>query len=325
MSRRPVLLPFVILLGGGPAWALQPSEHRALAEAACSDVGLPPAFCHRMGKEAFETDWHEWSDLSAHAQRELDQPRCTAADAATARVYRLAREAVTKTRAGDAEGGAIALGRAVHTLQDECAHHGMTNQEHAFYSLTQACTDADVSPDVQPEAIACAQTRTRDAFAVVATALAGTQWTQLGWLCTDSEDRDTCQAASLPAPWTACSFLREHDDWDGEDSRWDGGRVGPALVAAFGAGLEAQAAPRPMCGGDPAAIDPPHPRATVTDLAAGCGVIDIACLGKVDEDTATAETESTGCSTGRGTGAPLVLVLALLLTRATTRGRRTAR
>ncbi|HEY5947107.1 MAG TPA: hypothetical protein VIV40_16505 [Kofleriaceae bacterium] len=314
MARWPLVLPFVTLFASQPAWALQPAKHRELAEAACTGVGLPPAYCHRMGKAAFETDWHEWTNLAAHAQRELGEDRCTAADAALTRVDRLAREAVAKTRAGDAEGGAIALGRAIHTLQDECAHHGMTNQEHAFYSLTQACTDQDASPDVQPEAIACATTRTRDAFAAVASALAGTQWTSLGWLCRDSEDRDTCQSASLPGPWNACSFLAEHEDWDGEDSRWDGSKVGSALMSAFGAGLSGGSTQHSACGSNPAAIDPADPRAPTTNLEAGCTLIDIACLGKVDEDHA-AETESTGCSTGRGTGIAMLLALGLLLGR----------
>lgn len=315
MARWPLVLPFVTLFASQPAWALQPGKHRQLAESACTDAGLPSAFCHRMGKEAFETDWHEWTNLAAHAQRELGEDRCTAADAARTRLDRLGREAVAKTRAGDFEAGAIALGRAIHTLQDECAHHGMTNQEHAFYSLTQTCTHDDVSPDIQPEAIACADARSREAFALVATALAGTRWDGADWLCRDAEANDSCATASLPAPWSACEFLAEHADWDGEDSRWDGARVGSALVASFAAGLSGAAATSAICGADATAIDPLTVRATVADRDAGCGLIDIACLGKVDEDSAATETASAGCATSPGTGMPLVLVALALVKR----------
>jgi len=313
MARWPLVLPFVTLFASQPAWALQPAKHRELAERACTGAGLPTAFCQRLGKEVFETDYKEWNDLSAHAQRELGDDRCTAADAAIVRVDRLAREAVVKTRAGNFEAGAMALGRAVHTLQDECAHHGMTNQEHAYYSLTQTCTDDDVSPDVQPEAIACAESRTRDAFAAVASALAGTSWNDVDWICRDYDDRDSCAAASLPGPWTACAFLAEHHDWDGDDSRWDGARVGSALVAAFRGGLAGGAAPSSVCGSDPTAIDLRAPYAPVIDREVGCKLIDIACLGKVDEDTATDAMQSGGCSSSRGGSAPMLFGLALLV------------
>lgn len=313
MVRWPLLLPFAILVAAQPAWALQPGKHRDLAETACAGVGLPAAFCHRMGKAAFETDYREWTDLSAHAQRELGDDRCTAADAALARVDRLAREAVAKTRAGDFEAGAVALGRAVHTLQDECAHHGMTNQEHAYYSLTQACTDADVSPDVQPAAIACADTRTREAFALVAPALAGTRWDYVDSICQDFENRDTCGTASLPAPWTACAFLAEHADWDGADSRWNGELVGTSLMSGFAAALAGEPAERSVCAGDASAIDPMPARPTVADRDAGCMLIDFACLGKVDDDKPADESSSGGCTSGRQTGTAMLIVLGLVL------------
>jgi hypothetical protein len=312
MARWPLVLPFVTLLASSPAWALQPAKHRALAEAACADAGLATAFCSRMGKAAFETDYKEWDDLSAHAQRELGEDRCSAADAAVARVDHLAHDAVASTRAGDLEAGAIALGRAIHTLQDECAHHGMTNQEHAFYSLEQVCTSEDTSPDVQPEALACAESRTRQAFALVAPALANTRWDAVDWICRDSEDRDTCATASLPGPWTACSFLAEHKEWDGVDSRWNADRVGSALMSAFAAGLAGDLSPRSVCGGDASAIDPTAPHATVTDRNAGCGLIDITCLGKVDEDSGAAMSESGGCAAGHSGGAAGALLVSLI-------------
>lgn len=310
MRIWPLVLP--IVLAATPALALEPAKHRSLAEKACADVHLPSAFCRRMGQEVYQTDYREWTNLHAHAQRELGEDRCTAADAAQTRVDLLAREVVAKTRALDYEAGAAALGRAIHTLQDECAHHGMTNQEHAYYSLTQTCEHEDVSPDVQPEAIACAEARTRDAFVAVAAALQGQRWDYVDNICRDfgaDSDRDSCTTASLPTPGMACDFLREHTDWDGEDSRWND-RVGPALLAAFQGGLRGDALPAPMCGTDDKALDPAAPRAVVTDLEAGCTALDVACLGKVD-DPGSADASSGGCSTGGGTPG-LIVLLALI-------------
>jgi MYXO-CTERM domain-containing protein len=304
------------VLAATPAWALEPGKHRSIAEKACADVHLPDAFCHRMGQEVYQTDYREWTTLSAHAQRELGEDRCTAADAAMKRVDKLARDVIAYTRGGDFDSGAAALGRAIHTLQDECAHHGMTNQEHAYLSLTQACTDQTTSPDVQPAAIQCAQARTREAFAALATALADTRWDYVERICQDYDNRDTCQTAALPTPFMACDFLAEHDDWDGEDSRWNGDLVGPALVAAFEGGLRGDASPAPICGSDEKAIDPVAPHPLVTNREAGCNLIDITCLGKVDDPGTSSADTGGGCSTGGGGGGmPGLIVLAALFGR----------
>jgi hypothetical protein len=311
MRIWPLLLP--IVLAATPAWALEPAKHRSLAEKACADVRLPSAFCRRMGQEAYQTDYREWTNLSAHAQRELGEDRCTAADAAQNRVDQLAREVIAKVHALDYDAGAVALGRAIHTLQDECAHHGMTNQEHSYLSLTQTCTAQNVSPDVQPEALACAQSRTRDAFVAVAAALAGTRWDYVDRICLDFDDRDTCAQAVLPTPSMACDFLAEHSDWDGDDSRWNGDLVGPALLAAFEGGLRGDAAPPPMCGADDKALDPVAPHPYVANREAGCGLIDVTCLGKTDDAGDGGDSTNGGCSTSNG--APGWIVLLALLAR----------
>jgi hypothetical protein len=323
MLRRPLLLSFVMMLAAEPAWALQPAKHRELAEAACSEVGLPNPFCRRMGREVFETDYKEWEDLAAHAQRYLGQDRCAAADAALLRIDTLARRVVPAARARDHEAAAIAIGRALHTLQDECAHQGMTNEEHSFYSLTQTCEHVDVSPDIQPAAIACAQSRSREVFAAVATALSGTNWTDVTFICRNEANEDNCANATLPGPWTACEFLEMHKDWDGQDSRWDSARVGTGLLDTFRAGLAGEQASRSACGGDDKAIDPPSLRAPVTNLEAGCDLIDVACLGKTDQDTPLdEEPQGAGCSTGRSSGAALLIALMLVIPRRRTRAAR---
>jgi MYXO-CTERM domain-containing protein len=303
------------------AWALKPSTHRELAEAACRAEGMPDAFCRRMGKQTYETDYQEWKDLSAHAQRELGEDRCTAADAALARVDRLARDVASQAHAGHLEAAAISLGRAIHTIQDECAHHGMTNQEHAFYSLTQQCSGDQVSPDVQPAALACARTRTSEVMSLAAQALADVSWNGAADLCTDwssDNQRDTCANASLPSPFMACDFLAEHKDWDGDDSTWHPTKVGDALVTAFGAGLDNTPATTSVCGANAAAIDPPNPRAPIVDRTKklGCFSTSLGCLGKVDEGGESTDSMSTGgCSTTSSSAGWLVLALAALLPR----------
>ena len=323
MPRPWLLVSLVLLSSATDAWALKPGKHRTLLEDACGDAGLPDAFCRRAGKQVYEVDYYEWTALSAHAQRERGQDRCAAADAAIARVDALAREVADDVLGGKLEEGAIALGRAVHTLQDECAHHGMTNEEHAFYSLEQTCGEGDVSPDIQPQAVTCADARTRDALARVADALAGAAWSNVDFICRDSEDRDTCATAVLPTPGMACSFLKLHTAWDGDDSTWNGDVVGPALAGAFANGLAGGPAPAPLCGGDASAIDPVAPRTHVTDQEAGCKLADAICLGKVDEDgepIAGDDDASGGCSTDSGgsgaTGGLLALFgLALVMAR----------
>lgn len=308
MRTRLLVLP--LLLASSPAWALKPSKHRELAEAACTAQRLPAAFCERMGQQAFETDYQEWTTPSAHAQRAVGQDRCDAADDAAVRVRALGNDLVADAHAGKYEDAAVALGRAIHTLQDECAHHGMTNEEHAFYSMEDTCgDDVNVSPDTQPLAIACAQSRTNDAMAAVAAALADVSWSGLD-LCRDSNDQDTCELASLPSPFQACDFLALHKEWDGADSTWNGDVVGPALVSAFDHGLTGDVAYVPVCAAQ-TSIDPLAPHALVTSRDTGCALTDVACFGKADAPGAVAAPASGGCAAGGSPG----LVLALLALR----------
>lgn len=331
MARWSLVLPVVALLAPAEAWALKPAKHRQLAEASCAQARLPDAFCRRMGKAVYETDYREWEDLSAHAQTARGQDRCSAAEAATTRVESLARSVVTAVRARDYERAAVDLGRALHTIQDECAHHGMTNEEHAFLSLEQTCEGMDTSPDVQPEAIACAAQRTATVMNQVRVAVAGTAWSGVDGLCRDwhgdNQDSDACANASLPSPVMACEFLSLFDDYNGVDSRWNSAVVGPSLLDAFEAGLRGDAASRTMCAGDAHAIDPVAPHAVQEVRDVTCGLTDIGCLGKVDdgtevdpygEDTAPA---TGGCSSSGGAGSLLLALLSVSLLGARSRAR----
>ena len=266
-------------------------------------MGLPSAFCRRMGVAVYEVDYREWTDLAAHAQRERGHDRCTAADAAMARIDRLARAMVADAHTRDFEKAAVDLGRALHTLQDECAHHGMTNEEHAYYSLYQLCTSEQTSPDVQADAIACADSRTRSAIAVAAAALVDVRWDGVEYICRDSENNDSCATAVLPTPGMACDFLKLHSAWDGRDSRWNGDIVGGALGQTFSAAAAGETTSRSICSGDVTAIDPVASHSMVADTSGGCTLSTIACLGKVDDDQARDEDAAGGgCTAAPGAG-----------------------
>jgi hypothetical protein len=336
MHPRLLQLPLaaaVVAATAGPSWALAPGKHRAILEAACSEAGLPYELCRRAGRADYETDYREWNSLAAHAQRERGQDRCPAADAAQARLDQLGRSIVESAAVADYERVADDLGRAIHTLQDECAHHGMTNPEHAFYSMKQTCSSGEHSPDVQPEAIACATSRTREAMWFVADALAGGNRAAMDSVCSiglggggEGGDQDTtCATAVLPTPSMGCRFLAEHKNWDGVDSTWNGGIVGSELFDAFVAGLTGVPASTTVCRGDDHAIDPVSPRPDVTDREVGCLLTDIGCLGRADDPGEDGEPhddgDDVGCQGGRGVGGLVVLVLLVGLIRSGALGR----
>jgi len=336
MSRWPLAL--LVLLASTNAWALKPQKHRDLAEASCKRAGLNSTFCHRMGKAVFETDANEWDDLSAHAQTPRGGDRCSAAQASADRLDTLGRQLVAEAHAGKLEDAAVDLGRAIHTLQDECAHHGMTNEQHSYFSLEQTCGDQDVSPDIQPDAIACAAARTDAVFAAVVPALAGTNWYYASGLCESpfnndhgNANQDGCAQAALPTPWEACDFLALHDEWNGIDSKWNSDVVGPALIAAFFNGLHDQPYTHAICS-TPHAIDPHQPAPQVTAPVESCTLTDIGCFGKVDGaddnpnvdpygDPFETPAGGGGCDGGAGGAGWLTALLALYLTYFTLRSK----
>ena len=312
--RWPLLLPLLLL--ATPAYALKPGKHRSIAEAACRAASLPTDLCRRMGKAVYEVDYYEWEDLSAHAQTQRGQDRCDAANAAATRVESLARSVATTT---DPERAAIDLGRAIHTIQDECAHHGMTNEQHAFLSLEQTCGDEDVSPDIQPEAIACATERTTAVMKIVAPALH--RWgNSLEYLCTDRfsdhNNTDSCATAVLPTPVMACDFLALYKDWDGVDSTWNSAVVGSALLDAFSRGFRGEQSSTSVCMTD---ITPRAPYPMVGS-ATTCGLVDIGCLGKVDGDAdvdpyGEEQPATGGCSTTSSSSSWLLLIISWVAAR----------
>lgn len=325
----------VLLMWAGQAAALKPGRHRKITRDSCRAAGLPRDFCRRAALESYNTDAHEWDNMAAHAQVPAGATTCEGAEGAGRRVWSLGvdlHEALRKLAIAptddDVKAAARALGRVAHTIQDNCAHHGMPNPQHAWYSLSDFCDGTSLSPDIQAEAVACANDETdilmqRTAEAVAAAGVAS----ELGprscredpW--NDNNNRNPCDEAVLPGPWDACEFFEGAATWDGTDGRWDNARVRPWLDAAFRDGLNGTSAPPvSLCAGDPDALIPPdrYDPQDVSAGAPGCGLSHLMCLGKADyigdffaDDLAD---EPAGCNaTGQSSGGTALLLVGLIL------------
>jgi len=320
----------VLLAVGGEARALKPGKHADLAKEACTAAGLPRDFCTRTATEDYDTDSREWDDLRAHAQIDDNETACVAADGAALRVWQLGGElraalaavAASGTESDVGKVGA-ALGRALHTIQDNCAHHGMPNPQHAWFSMSDSCDGTELSPDIQDDAIACARSESAAVMTLVAAAVrdAGVA-SRLGSKSCPSvpnnnhnNQQEICQRRFLPGPIDACRFLARSHDWDGIDRQWENGVVTPALRAAFAAGLAGELEPAPMCGGDETVLSPAvsDPIVDVSGGPASCASISLFCLGKADDaDNPFADDPaegSAGCNAGGGRAGILGLLL----------------
>lgn len=308
----------LLALAASPAHALEQKQHRVISRNACEDVGLPEEFCERVGVEAYDTDAYEWNDLAAHSQITDGQTACEAADAVLAREQMLAAdmhdsldELSWSSDPDTAEHIAIQLGRALHTVQDNCAHHGQPNPQHAWASLSDSCHGTLISPDVQSGALSCAAEQTArviDAFATEVAA-AGVTYDQL-------EDVDTGWT-HWPARGDVCAFLATANDWDGVDRRWDNHVTEPALIDQLSFSLSfGDYSLGSACDG-PSLV--PQQRAAAVNTSGGmsrCAKIKLYCIGKADdgteepppwnEDGTTDEVREGGCAVGGG-GAGLAL------------------
>jgi len=320
----------------GTAHALKPGTHADVAKASCKAAGLSDNFCTRIATEDYDTDEREWNDLSAHAQIDDGETACVAADRAAERLRSFAAAlpaALVKARSGsNTDVGAVSslVGRALHTIQDNCAHHGMPNPQHAWFSLGDFCDGTETSPDLQPDAIACARTESDAIMKLVAKAVSHANVGSIldAHSCPPAPSNGNhntpataiCQGRFLPGPFDACDFLGRAKDWDGTDRTWNNDVATPALRAAFAAGL-AGTTVNPICGGDEsrlsAAVSNP-----VVDVSAGapsCAKASLFCLGKADDsenpfaDDPTAA--DSGCSTTGGRSGVWLIGLALLALR----------
>lgn len=342
--RLPVFSAFSLLVMLAPASgarALSPSTHRDLARAECVASGLPRRFCDAVASAAYSTDVREWEDMAAHAQIPTGSNPCDAATASAEREQRLGDEIrleleVLSAGASDdaAERVAVALGRALHTVQDECAHAGMPNAEHAWLSRSDLCDGTRSSPDLQPEAAACASEVTRrlvGSFRAALETRALSFWVLDALQCASAagDDRrwpNPCSDQVLPGPGQLCDFVLEAHGWDGVDRRWDSAIVGPALDDAFARGLAGDSSSVRVCALDEVML-PPERVAPPVDVSAGpvsCVRLELLCLGKTDEASSFFEDEDSeplaaigpGCSAaanGRAgvPSAPVVFALAI--------------
>ncbi|MBK7579952.1 MAG: hypothetical protein IPI67_07065 [Myxococcales bacterium] len=306
------------------ARALSQSKHRSLSDSACRAQKLPTEFCDQVGAAAYNVDHYEWEDLSAHAQPEVGESKCQAANGTMLRIQGLAQElrtlAATQTQYDPAL--AVALGRALHTLQDNCAHSGMPNNEHAWFSLSDSCLDTTLSPDVQDAALACAKEQTSLAFQ--------TFKQNIKVLEPPQPDNDPPNNNQNPGYWPprggVCDFLKGAPDWDGVDRRWNNAVVVPALLDQFVTtiAIDPAAPAKDVCAGGEGSLEPTQMTSAVdtSSPTEWCTHIKLYCAGKADgtdeappwEDatapSSSASDSSGGCSTqGQGPDSPATLGL----------------
>jgi hypothetical protein len=245
---RPALrvVPLTVLLLAGSSHALSQAKHFSLSWSACSAHGLPPAFCERAAMAAHNVDGHEWNDMAAHAQLSEQGTSCAGANAALTRLATLGLElgesllAVANAKAAAneaartqaASAAAVSLGRALHTIQDNCAHHGMPNSEHSWYSSADLCLGSTSSPDAAPDAEGCAVEETA---AVLARVVAATQERALG--AVDLLPTAEVLLPALPGPKDLCDYLALATAWDGQGRGWSNEVMRPALRDQLGTAL----------------------------------------------------------------------------------------
>jgi MYXO-CTERM domain-containing protein len=288
------IAPLLVLLGSlllpSTASALAQTQHKSISITACTAAGLPADFCDEVGAAAYNVDLYEWDLLAAHAQPEEGQSQCDAAYAVTSRVQSLAKELRTLLQtpgvtisAESLRSIALAFGRTLHTLQDNCAHSGMPNIEHAWFSLSDACLNTQSSPDLQPEATQCAEQETKVAFEAF---VAAYQQASLfpGDFLMYKESTDLAPNF-WPPRGGVCDFLKGAGSWDGQDRRWNNAVVVPALESQLYTSLvvDPGAPPLDLCATNPDAIAlEPAPPVDVSQKMGWCTSIQLYCSGKAD-------------------------------------------
>lgn len=296
------------------AFGLAQSKHKSLSYQACRSAGLPMDFCDEVGAAAYNVDRHEWDDLAAHAQPEVGQSHCEAALAVTGRVHTLAGELRTLLTAPGAtqtresiEDIAKAFGRTLHTLQDNCAHSGVPNAQHAWLSLSDSCLDTESSPDVQPAAVECATAQTTLAVNAFVSAYEGASLKPSSFKMYKEDNEQI--ALFWPPRGGVCDFLKSADTWNGQDYRWNNDIVVPALETQFYTNLVVDpAAPAAdLCAGNPDAIvTAAAPAVDVSQKIEWCTSIKLYCAGKADGTEASPpwdpEAPSTPPTTAQGGG-----------------------
>lgn len=335
MLTRPAIIIGILVGAAGPAFALKPGMHADLAKQSCAATGLPHDVCQRIATEDYNTDGREWDDLRAHAQIDEGQTACVAADATAGRLWSLGHDlraqlATFASSSSYDEAGKVdaLIGRALHTIQDDCAHHGMPNPQHAWFSLGDFCDGTETSPDVQDDAVTCARAETDAVMKVVADELRRSGLvSRLGAKsCPPAPDNGdqhnnqqaVCDARFLPGPFDACGFLGQAKDWDGIDRTWNNAVAVPALRAAFVSGVTGDVEPPTICHDNDERVLSNATSKPMVDVAAGapsCFKAQLFCLGKADGDVenpfADDPPAAGGCAAGGGAGPGALVLVAL--------------
>ncbi|MFO0572146.1 MAG: hypothetical protein U0263_41365 [Polyangiaceae bacterium] len=294
---------------------------------ACWKQKLPSEFCDAVGAAAYNVDHYEWDTLAAHGQPEVGQSKCDAANATVDRIRTLAQEmrSISQAQSSYDPALAVALGRALHTIQDNCAHSGMPNPEHAWFSLSDSCADTNDSPDVQPGAVACAEQETALAFDTFVKAIQ----VPTPPPPPDHDTNNNPNPQFWPSRGGVCDFLKSATTWDGTDRRWNNQVVVPAVQDQLYKNLlvDPNAPSNDVCAGGEAALEPlaPVPNLDTSHPTEWCTTISLYCAGKADgvdeappwepkpSSSGPAETsESSGCNLANHRGSsPLWLFGAL--------------
>ena len=305
MRPRPSYLLALLLIVSTPALALDQPTHRTITVEACRSAGFDSVFCARVGDGDQNVDGREWDDMAAHAQASSADAMCDGAQATVRRLRAIGAElgplsekmsdtTADGVRVPAIEAFADKLGRGLHTFQDLCAHQGMTNIQHAWFSASDQCRGTKLSPDVQAEAIACAKQVTADVFAAVKEELAKRDAHPEQF-----PETSAYQGRLLPNLKQLCVYLQSAKQWDGKDHRWKLEVMKPALVNALFAGWRGEEAPEIDCADLEAE---PAPEVATTGSAIVCESTEAVC-------EAADEADEVGCSassTAQGAGWPFV-------------------
>jgi hypothetical protein len=260
------------------ASALETKDHSKITGASCRANKLPEAFCARMESEAFNVDHNEWTDLSAHSQTEFGQSTCDAAAAVQTRLHDLGGDVRTILSNADsspstANNLARALGRAMHTIQDNCAHSGMTNEQHAWLDDREICITDGANPDIKPEALACAREESAAVMSAFKDALVAAK------VNPESLSAATQIVTNNPSRDQACGFIRGWKKWDGVDGRWDNVKTRHAFRETIVTAFTKDRTPKDLCAGGASIASPDRDeKVEVTDP--WCPGLSIFCVGE---------------------------------------------
>lgn len=308
----------------GVAHALHTGDHKTVTYNSCVEAGFPTAFCKEAGVQAYNVDWSDWENMAAHAQTEEGHTACESFEDAVVRVNdhgHWVREAVANRSPQQL---AMAIGGALHTIQDNCSHSGMPNPQHAWFSVADYCDkDLHSSPDAHPDALDCAIQDTDAVFAELKAYLQAS-----GYAISDL-GRGLVGSRKKNASWMGwCDYMGSADEWDGVDRRWENSVARPLLRRIFLESIRNTPVNiRLECNPQDLAPISPEPTIDTSEGPDSCLKLGVVCLGKADDGTldeempddegvfGNDEAPSAGCSVSAGGasgGAGLLLPLALV-------------